>query len=432
MFVSIRTRGFATVLALCLAVPELAAQEAALPLRQAIDEALARNPELVALRRELEASEHGPAQARFLDPPMFSAQTWQWPINSLNPADANMYMFMVSQPLPGRGKRDLRAAVAETDTALAGNAIDVRARDVVERVKQAWTELYLARKTVELHHEDVALLRQLADISTTKYATGQAPQHDVLTGVVELSRLHDHLIRVEEQARLAEADLNALLDRAPDASIGPLGDLPARVPLLSSAALQQIALERQPELRAADLLIERAQAALAVADSDFKPDFALQGGYMLMPDMRDAWTAQVSITWPKAPWSKGRLDARRAQALADIEAAKARRRVTESAVRRAIQRAYVRVTTAEARAELLATSIIPQAEQALAIARAGYQTDRGDFLPLLDNQRVLLDARLEYHALLTEREQALADLERAVGAELAGRGGLGLESARER
>jgi outer membrane protein TolC len=182
VFVSIRARRFAIVLALCLAVPDLAAQTPALPLRQAIDEALERNPELVALRRELDAAEHGPAQARFLDPPMFSAQTWQWPINSLNPADANMYMFMVSQPLPGRGKRDLRAAVAEADAALAGNAIDVRARDVVERVKQAWADLYLARKTVELHHEDVALLRQLADISTTKYATGQAPQHDVLTG----------------------------------------------------------------------------------------------------------------------------------------------------------------------------------------------------------------------------------------------------------
>jgi outer membrane protein TolC len=215
--------------------------------------------------------------------------------------------------------------------------------------------------------------------------------------------------------------------------VGPLGELGDRVPLPQAAALQQMALDRQPELRTADLMVERAQAALAVADSDFKPDFALQGGYMLMPDSRDAWTAQVSVTWPKAPWSRGRVDARRSQAAADVEAARARRRAAENAVRLVVQQAYVRVTAAEARAELLRTSIIPQAQQALEVARAGYQTGRGEFLPLLDNQRVLLDTRLTYLTALTEREQALADLERAVGGELAGRAAVGLlSSSRER
>lgn len=43
---------------------------------------------------------------------MAEAQIWQWPLNTLNPANTDMYMFMVTQDLPGRGKRDLRAAVA--------------------------------------------------------------------------------------------------------------------------------------------------------------------------------------------------------------------------------------------------------------------------------------------------------------------------------
>ena len=40
-----------------------------------------------------------------------------------------MYMFSVSQELPGRGKRDLRAAVAEKDLALAENDVAMRVID---------------------------------------------------------------------------------------------------------------------------------------------------------------------------------------------------------------------------------------------------------------------------------------------------------------
>ncbi len=47
-----------------------------------------------------------------------------------------------------------------------------------------------------------------------------------------------------------------------------------------------------------------------------------------------------------------------------------------------------------------------------------YQADQGDFLTLIDNQRVLLDVQLAYYRALSDLEQARADLERAVGADV--------------
>jgi outer membrane protein TolC len=93
----------------------------ALTLNDAIEEALQRNPTLVALRREFEAARQRPAQSRFLSPPTFSAQIWQWPINTLNPLNTNMFMLMVEQEIPGRGKRDLRTAVAQKDADMVSN-----------------------------------------------------------------------------------------------------------------------------------------------------------------------------------------------------------------------------------------------------------------------------------------------------------------------
>jgi outer membrane protein TolC len=139
---------------------------------------------------------------------------------------------------------------------------------------------------------------------------------------------------------------------------------------------------------------------------------------MLMPRHAGAWTASAGITWPNAPWSRGRLDAKKAEATAEVEAARARQQAMESQVRLAVQEAYVRATSAQERAALLRTSVLPQSEQTLEVSRIAYQADRVDFLALIDNQRMLLEAQLGYYRALSDREQAMADLERATGRDL--------------
>ena len=389
-----------------------------LTLDAALDEALAKNPTLIALRKQFEAARLRPARERFLMPPTFEAQIWQWPISTLNPAGTNMYMFTAGQNLPGRGKRRARAAVLERDAAVAESEIAVRARDVIDAVKQVYANLFLARTHIDIQLASVDLLRQFADITEARYTTGRNSQQDVLKAVVELSTLHDDLVTMDERARIAEAHLNALLDRPPDAPIGAVGAPRERVVLPTSSELQRMAIERQPELRAAALQRERADAALAAAQTEYKPDFFVGGGYMLMPRDRDSWMATVGITWPTAPWARGRLDARVAETTAEIDAAIAHQRAVESNIRLAVQETYVRVQSAAQRATLLRTSIVPQSEQTLAVSRVAYQTDRGDFLALIDNQRVLLDVQLAYYRAVSDLEQAIADLERAVWTDL--------------
>src|SRR5262249_37471587 len=185
-----------------------------------------------------------------------------------------------------------------------------------------------------------------------------------------------------------------------------------------SAELQRTAVEHQPELRKARLEIERAEAELASTRSEYRPDFSLQGGYMLQPNMTDAWMGRIGVTWPAAPWSRGRIDARDAEQKAAVEAAKARERAIENRLRLAVQEAYVRAISAQDRAALLRTTILPQSEQTLEVSRIAYQTDRVDFQALLDNERMLLDSQLNYFRALSDFEQAVADLERSIGTDL--------------
>jgi cobalt-zinc-cadmium efflux system outer membrane protein len=383
-----------------------------------IGEALERNPQLIALRQQAGVVRQRPAQARSLDPPMAEAQIWQWPINSINPADTNMYMFMVTQNLPGRGKRQLRAAVAEEDVALADSDISIRAREVVNLIKQAHASLLFARKAIQIYLDNVALLRQIADVSQAKYATGRISQQDVLKPVVELSRLHNDIIMFDEQAKLASARINVLLNRRPETPIGPLIDPPVQAVLPATADLQRQAIEGQPELQRAHVEVARAEAELASARSDDKPDFTVQGGYMLMPRTTDAWSARVGISWPRAPWSRGKIDAHVAEQMSAVQAARARVDALESSVRLGVQEAYVRARSAQDRVDLLRTTILPQSQQTLDVSRVAYETDRVDFQTVIDNERVVLAVNLDYFRALGDLAQARADLERAVGTDL--------------
>ena len=348
-----------------------------LTLKAALDEALAKNLDLAALRAQVQVTRERPAQERSLAPPMLEGTIWQWPVNSINPANTNMYMFMVGQELPGRGKRELRAAVAEKDIALAQTDVTIRTRQVVNEVKQAYAMLFIARKATEVHLASVELLRQIADVSQAKYATGRISQQDVLKPVVELSKLHGDLLMFEEQAGIAAARLNVLLARAPEAPIGPLTEPTEQTLLPAPTELQRLALDHQPELQRAHLEIERAEAELASAKQEYKPDFTVQGGYLLMPNQTDAWLARVGVTWPRAPWSRDKISAHITEQIAASETAKARERAMQSMVRLAVQEAYVRAKSAQERAALLRTTILPQAQQTLDVSRIAYQTDRG-------------------------------------------------------
>lgn len=411
----------AAVFLVCRSVAAQAPDPAPLTLVAAIDEALANSPVLGAARLEVEAVRQRRRQAGYLDPPTLEAQIWQWPLTSINPLDTNMYMFTARQDIPGSGKRALRAAAADKEVNRASADIALRTRDVVNEVKQAFARVTVGRQAVVAHQARLELLRQTAELMTVRYGSGQGAQRDILASVAEMATVRDNILELEAQVQLASADLNTLLNRPPGAPLGELAAPPVDAALTPVSDLQRLALQRHPELTAARIDVERREAAVAIAERDYKPDFMVGGGYQLMPRSAGAWAATVGMTWPSAPWSRGRLDAAKAEANAEVAAAKARQQVIGQAIARQVQQAHIRVTTAQARARLLRTDAIPQFQQVLASARLAYESDKGDASALIEDQRLVLDVQLQYFQALAELQRARADLEYAVGVDLEAR-----------
>jgi outer membrane protein TolC len=386
--------------------------EGSLTLRDALEEAFARNPELQALRLEYEAASAVPAESRYLDAPMLEAQIWGWPVTTLNPANVGMYMFTIQQAYPGRGKRAARALVAERDAAVTRREVGVRTSEILNEVRQAFTDLALARETERLYERQVPVLRDLADASTLRYASGHSGQHEPVTSVVELTRLQAEIVTWRERARVAEATLNTLMGRAVDAPVDPL--LPQALTVLPFEPTT-IALERHPAMAMANAVIARQEAELARIRGERRPDLTLGGGYMVDPRGAGAWTARGAITWPNAPWSRGRLDAAVEAQQRRLGAAIARRDAAAAAIRRGVREAELRVEAARQRVTLLETTVVPHVEHAFDVSQVAYAANRGDFLEVIGGHRALLQARVELQAARAELEVAFATLELAMG-----------------
>ena len=382
-----------------------------LTLRAAVAEALERNLELTALRGEYESARAAPAQQKFLAPPMFETQIWQWPITTLNPIRTDMYMFMAEQELPGKGKRAARALVGEREAELSRQGIAVRANTILSELKQAFVDLALARELTAFYDRQATLLEDVAEATALRYAGGQGAQHHTVATLVELTRLRQERIRADERIESAEARLNTSMGRPVSQPIERL----AASETVAIADAERIALERHPQVALAAAMVAREEAELVRLRGERRPDFVVGGGYMLMPGEAGALTVRGGITWPNAPWSRGRLEASADVQAKRIEAAKARQQSLAAEIRQAVRQAAIKLRAAERQVQLIESTVLPQVEHAFDLARVAYTGGEGAFADVLESQRMLLTVRLEHAEARASLARAKADLESAVG-----------------
>src|SRR5262249_6597287 len=91
------------------------AQGGAMTLAEADVEALANNPEIRSLEQQSRLAESRLGSAAAGDDPQFGYRGWGAPI--LQPWNVNQtqHMFMFTQNVPARGKRDLKYLIASDD-----------------------------------------------------------------------------------------------------------------------------------------------------------------------------------------------------------------------------------------------------------------------------------------------------------------------------
>lgn len=386
-----------------------------LSLSSVLETALQENPEIQAARQKWEAAKARIAQAWTPDKPRLDIERMYAPRSGNIISNAEEKNIAVTQELPFPSTLYLKSRLARKESEMAEAAYRSKERDILSRVKNAYAMLYLSRHAIHVFEENTDLMRRFSKVAESKYASGKASQGEVLKAQVELSKMQNMLITLNQEKETNQAMLNTLLNRDPQTPLG-IPEEPSSPSMKEDLIhLETQALETRPDLREAALGVERSGTAVGIARSDYLPDLMLQYRQRNMMNGPDSRDAIVGFSVPLWFWKQGAMVK---EAKADRKMAQAEYQTMKNMTLYDVKNLFVKVQTAQRLIDLFQTSVIPQAEEALKVAQAGYQSDKLNFLDLLDASRSLLGFRLEQYQHITDYEISLAELERAVGSDL--------------
>jgi outer membrane protein, heavy metal efflux system len=390
---------------------------ATVTLEQLIQEALDNNPLIQASQNSADAKRSLILPSQTLPDPMFKFQNmgdlWPPTLQEGDPSSARTYGF--EQDIPFPGKLGLKGKMTEMEAeAERWNTQQTRHQVIVD-LKSAYYDLYLIHKALATIEKDRDLLRQFTRIAEEKYRVGQGIQQDVLKAHVELSKLIDRQMVLEQRRGSSEAQINGLLHRPAGTPLGKPAEVKKAELRYSLEQLQGMAEANFPELKVREREIDRNQYAVELSQKNYYPDFTLGFTYFerTVPSM---YGYMFNVKVPLYFWRKQRNELE--SAAFSLESAKKQRDNTLATLHAGLRDAYLVAGTSERLVNLYGSSVIPQAKLALESSLAGYQVGRVDFLALIDSLVTLLDYELKYYEVLTDFQKALARLEPYVGSEL--------------
>ncbi len=403
----------------------LSAQEIPVPGTQAftatldklIDDALRNNPSLEAANAKIQASAAAVTYQQSPDPPLVGLEFMQSPVRFF-PNLFNNQMevdYSLQQMIPYPGKLSAMADVERKRTEMLQADRETQEQAIVRNVKNLYYELYLLHRKIEINRDSRDLVQGFVDIASRQYELGMGRLEDILRAQTELSSIANEEIVLEQQVKSMEGMLDALSDRPVTAEIGFIPEIQPAMESFDLTMLLGIAEKNRPELRSMLSNVEMQRAERFSAEKEYLPDFMVRGSYKQEMDGRDNWGMMIGMTLPFAPWSKQKYTAEKARTDANIREAQAESENMRNMVFAEVNDAVQKVESSKAQILLSEESAIPQARQTLESATASYQTGKGDFLMLIDVQRMLVMARLNYHMAVMNLLDSRSQLERAVG-----------------
>ena len=384
-----------------------------------VNDVLQKNPRLQAYKTRIQSSEARVPQATAWDDPLAAVEFYATPVTSANPFRDGMETdYSLEQAIPLFGQRSLMGDVATANVRMSEQAAAAVERTLVADAKKAYAMLYSAQRRLVVNEENQRLLKQIVESARAKYSVGLATQGDVLKAQVELAKLENERATLEQEQIAAEAMMNGLRADASQTPVGPTEDIKPTEFRDSLDSLLARSMNSRPELRAMNYEIEMNDAEVAAAKRMRLPELMVKGTYKDMKVGANQWAAMFGINIPLAPWGIGKSSGKVEESEMNVRASEQSLVDMQNMVRAEVREAYAKVQSRWQQIDRYQHTILPQAEQSLQSTLAAYQTDKADFLSLIDTYRLVQMFKMEYYMVVGEYAVSLAALERAVGSDL--------------
>lgn len=276
----------------------LAAQAAPLTFADALRQAETTAPSLRAKAVDVDAARSLAIAAGRLPDPRLQVGVSNFPISgppagSFSAEGMTMATIGVSQEAPNGAKRAAQQARARADIVGARSDQALEARDVRIATADAWVNLYYAQRRLTALDDVQTSIEPLRKIAPALVASGT----DRPARVVEPERLRaqlaDRRAELVAAARRAKAELARWTgDPDPQATGEPPG-------LQVNVAKLRLELLENPLLAAFDARTRQAQADVALARAETRPDWSFEAMYQRRDERYgDMVSAGVSVSLP--------------------------------------------------------------------------------------------------------------------------------------
>ncbi|MDF1545516.1 MAG: TolC family protein [bacterium] len=332
--------------------------------------------------------------------------------------------FSLKQSIPWFGTLGSKKDIANESANIAYRKYQAEKLKLFYSVRSAYYDLYYIGRDIELTSDNLELLKFWESVARTKYKVALKKHPDVIKAQVELGKLEDRLLTLQDQVGPMAARLRAEVNLPDTISIS----IPSMIEIVETEVEPQVvianALQYNPNLNAISHLIDKERAGVRLAGKASSPNFTfgvdyIETGDALNPSMdesgKDPFVFGVGINLPI--WF-GKNNAKKNEAKAKLQAAKYGYADAQNRLVAFAEKIVFQYSDALRKTRLYRDGLIPKAEQALNASYAAYQVAETDFLNVLDAQRQLIAFQLRYERAVADLATSRAKIEMITGSEL--------------
>lgn len=377
---------------------------------------LAQNtaPSLAAEAAKLQAATQSAIPAGELPDPKLVVGLQSFPIGgpnrgTLDGDDMTQQMIGIQQQVPSRDKRKARVELADATIERTAAEGRIERLNVRKATAQAWIRAYAVERKEALFKDFYQQNRLLQDSVRAQLAGGRGQAADAVLPKQEAAELAGREDELTQQRAQARAALKRWI--GPAANEAPSGQLPDWN--IDSRGLGHN-LHQHPELQAFVPRTREAQARLQEAKAQKTSDWSWEVDYgHRSREFGDMVNLQFTFDLPI--FAGRRQNPGIAAKQAELDQLDAER---EAATREHIQMLdddladYQRLDRAVQRSQ---DSLVPLAEEKVALSLAGYRAGKGDLMTVVSARRELVEARFKQIDAIEQRALVGAQLYFAYG-----------------
>ncbi|UVJ43086.1 TolC family protein [Pseudomonas sp. LS1212] len=382
-----------------------AASGPTLTLEEALQTALANNPELAAAQWGIEIARGDRQQAGLVPNPELS---WEAEDTRRNSRTTTL---SISQAVELGGKRGARVELARRGQDVAQVELERQRNLLRANVIGAFSGAARAQERQQLAEQSQALAERGLSIAQGRIRAGKASPVEATRAQVQLSEVRLEVSRAHTQRANAYQQL-AEVTGAPFAQFSRVESgiaVPERVP---EAARLLGRIGDTADLRLAQLQVDQREASLGLERSQRIPDLRVSlGSQYSETDRERVNVVGLSMPVPLFNRNQGNIlaAARRADQARDL------RNAAELRLRTDVRQALDQWNTAQNEVTSFNQIILPAAQNAVDVATRGFEMGKFGFLDVLDAQRTLINARTQYLQAAAQVTDAWVQIERAFG-----------------